>query len=99
MSIYRKEEDFFVLIMKIKPNSSNNKIMKFSEEELVISINASPDRERANKELVKYLSQIFECTKDKIQIVNGTHSTNKTVKIGLSIESDEIIKLIKNEMN
>lgn len=98
MNAIKMTESSFSFTAKIKPNASNNRIVKFNEEELEISIKAPPDRERANKELIKYLSAIFECTKDKIQISNGAHSSNKTIKIDLPIDLNEITRLIRNEM-
>lgn len=70
-------EDCFIIDIKVKPNSSRTGIREFTDEELIIAVAAPADKEKANKELLKFLSIAFEVQKDKLCVVSGKHSSRK----------------------
>lgn len=86
---------FFKMILKIKvkPNSRKNEVSVENAFSLKIKIKAVPEKGKANKELINFLSEIFEVPKSFIQIINGESSPNKRVKI----IADE--KMIQQKLN
>jgi len=61
----------------VKPNSSKSEI-KLEGGVYRVSIKAAPDKGRANKELVKFLSRHF---KKKAEIISGARSKKKLIRL------------------
>jgi len=64
----------------VKPNSIKNDILGFDENKNALKINiaAPADRNKANIELVKFLSKIL---KKKVRIVSGFASREKIIEV------------------
>ena len=64
----------------VKPNSPKNEIREWDEskESLRVNINAAPDKNKANEELVKFFSKLIG---RKVKIKTGFSSRNKTIEI------------------
>jgi len=62
----------------VKPNSSSNEILGFDSEKqaLKVSISAPADKNKANLELIKFLSKLL---KKKVRIKTGLKSREKIV--------------------
>lgn len=76
------------MIIGITPNSSKNKIGEVfidekNQEHLKINICAFPEDDKANEELIKFLSKTFKIPKSKIEILRGNTSRIKVLKIYL----------------
>ena len=74
--------------IKVQPNSNRNEVVGVVNGVWKIKIAAPPDKGKANKELVDFLSEWLDIKKDRINILRGQTSHNKIVEIeGLSAES------------
>ncbi|MEK6946567.1 MAG: DUF167 domain-containing protein [Nanoarchaeota archaeon] len=64
----------------VKPNSKENRIIEFNKESNTykIQIKAKPEDNKANIELIKFLSKSL---KKKVRIVSGFRSKEKIVEI------------------
>jgi uncharacterized protein (TIGR00251 family) len=72
---------------KITPGAARNEILGLTNDIWRIKIAAPPDKGKANKELIEFLSDILGIKKDRICILKGQTSHNKILTIeGLSIE-------------
>lgn len=70
------------LRVKVLPCSSKNEITDVMDDETVkIRIAAPPEKGKANKELIKFLSKELEISKDRITIISGKTEPVKLVKI------------------
>ena len=57
---------------------------------LKISLCAAPEKNRANKELVEYLSGFFDVPKKDIEIATGVTGRLKTIRLrGISVDEFE----------
>ena len=86
MSFLQKNSDYFLLFAKVTPNSSKNKIGEVfidnkNQEHLKINICAVLEDDKANEELIKFLSKTFKIPKSKIEILRGNTSRIKVLKI------------------
>ncbi len=73
------------------PNAPRNEVVDFANGVLRIKVAAPPVRDKANKELVSFLSQVLDVDKSRVSIIKGRASRNKIIAIeGLSRE--EIMK-------
>ena len=70
-----------IYTIKVIPNSSLNKIVEIKDNFLKIKIAAQPEKGKANRALIDFLSQEFRISKNKIQILAGEMSRVKIVKI------------------
>ena len=74
--------------IKVQPNSNRNEVVGVVNGVWKIKIAAPPDKGKANKELVDFLSELLDIKKDRINILRGQTSHNKIVEIeGLSAET------------
>jgi len=67
--------------VRVKTNSKKQKTELNGEGVLVVNLKSSPHEGKANKELVKVLSDYFSVPKTHIDIVSGLKSKNKIVEI------------------
>jgi uncharacterized protein (TIGR00251 family) len=67
--------------VKVIPNSPENRIKGFIGDVLKVKINAPPEDNKANKELVRFLAGFFNVKKSEVEIISGMKSREKTIKI------------------
>lgn len=67
-----------------KPHGSKTAIMGINEQGLQISIHAAPQKGEANKELIAYLSDLFDAPKKQIILLRGETSKYKQVIMPLT---------------
>jgi len=67
-----------LIAVKVKPNSPETKIISEAPGEMVIEITAPAEQNKANIELIKFLSKKFG---KNVKIVRGLTSKKKTVEI------------------
>ncbi len=65
----------------VKPNSSRREIKQITETEFHIKLHSSPDKGKANEELIEILSEFFQVSKKKVIILKGHFSRQKIVEI------------------
>jgi len=73
----------------IKPNSSVTGIYGIYRNRIKIKLAAAPEKGKANKELIKFISSKIGISKKNIKIIAGEKSVYKEI----SIESDKDLKL------
>ena len=77
--------------LHVYPNAPRNQVVGFEGGVLRVKVAAPPVRDKANKELVAFLSQILGVNKGALTIIHGRASRNKVLAIdGLSEE--QIVK-------
>lgn len=71
------------LKIKVKPNSRLNSVTRIDDNQFEVRLTSSPDKGKANKQLIDLLSDYFKVSKSKIQIISGLTSRNKIIGITL----------------
>ncbi len=66
------------LIVKVKPNAPKTKVISQSENELILAVAAPPENNKANIEVIKFLSRHF---KGDVKILRGLTSKTKLIRI------------------
>ncbi len=83
------------IIVRVQPNAHRNEIVDFADGVLRAKIAAPPVKDKANKELIAFLSQVLGVNKSGLSIIKGHTSRNKIIAIeGLSRE--EITKILSS---
>lgn len=93
------------LRIKVIPKSSKNEIVSIQEDStefgpqltVRIKIKAAPEKGKANKELIEFLSDKLNLKKDQINIISGHTSQLKLVKITAPDILSTIYHLLPNE--
>lgn len=67
-------------LVLVKPGSSQEKIVKTGEFELMVYLRAKAHDGEANTALVKLLAKFFDVPKTSIQITHGLKSRHKTIE-------------------
>jgi uncharacterized protein len=71
-----------ILTVYVKPNARENKITKWIDEDtLKISLNAAPEKGKANKALVDFLSKEWGIAKSEIEITRGLLARIKQITV------------------
>lgn len=70
-----------LLKIKIIPKSQHTKITEMREDGFTIKLKAVPEKGRANKELIKFLSKKYKTPQASIKIIKGETSRWKTIQI------------------
>lgn len=70
-----------ILQLQVKPNSKKESICFDDLGKLRIKIRAQPVEGKANKYLLKYLSEIFKLPQSKIRILKGEVNTYKIIEL------------------
>jgi uncharacterized protein (TIGR00251 family) len=64
----------------VKPGTSQEKIIKTNEDELIVYLHVKPIGGEANKALIKTLSEYFDTPKTSIKIISGAKSRKKVIE-------------------
>ena len=77
--------------MRVQPNAPKNEVVAFAGDILRIKVAAPPFRDKANKELIDFLSDVLGIGKSHITIIKGHTSHNKVIAIE-GLTGEDIIK-------
>lgn len=73
------------LQVRVTPRASRNEITGFTDGTLHVRVAAPPDKGKANKELIDYLSRVLGVSKSALRLLRGHASRNKVIAVdGLS---------------
>jgi uncharacterized protein len=64
-----------------RPGVSTRRIVRLDPRGLVVTLNAAPEKGKANDELINFLAREIKIPKSAIAIVRGATSRRKTVRI------------------
>ena len=76
LNLIKNSQDKIKLQIKVSANSKKNSI-EFFDDFIKLKISKPAIDGKANKEIVKYLSEILNLPKNNIQILNGEKSSLK----------------------
>jgi len=85
------QNEYIELFINARPASSKNEIVGIFDDTLKIKIKAPAVEGAANKELIKFLSKQFKVSKSDIEIVSGTNSKRKKIKMPINQNIKEFI--------
>ncbi len=77
-----KNKGEIYLRVKVLPGSSKNEAREILEDGTIkIGIAATPEKNKANQELIKFLAKEFDIKKNNIKILSGKTERIKLIKI------------------
>lgn len=60
----------------VKPNKNKTEIIKETPSQIIINVKAAPEKGKANKEIIKFLTKHF---KKRVKIIKGLKSKKKQI--------------------
>ena len=78
---YSQHDRGLTFAVRVVPRASSSGIVGEHDGALRVRIAAPPVAGAANRELVKVLAKSFELSQNAVEIVSGTNSKRKTVRI------------------
>ena len=70
-----------IINVKVIPQSQNNAFVEYKEGILKIKIKGTPVKGKVNENLINFLSEAFDVSKSKIQIISGLTDRRKKIEI------------------
>ena len=88
----QRSNNNFILRLNVKTNSRSQKIIN-NGDVLTIFLKSKPVQNKANKELITLIGKKLNLSSNQIQIISGSKSKDKLIKITFlrNIEEEEII--------
>jgi uncharacterized protein (TIGR00251 family) len=80
-----------LLPVKVQPGAGRSEVSGFSGGVLQLKIAAPPEKGKANRELIAFLSRLLGVKRSSISIVKGATGRNKLIAIE-GLAPDEIVK-------
>ena len=80
--------------VKLRPKSSRNHVLGFSDEILRVRVTTPPERGKANEALVSLLAATFGVARSSIRILRGRSSRDKWVAVD-ALSQDEVHRRLK----
>ncbi len=82
--------------IRVYPGAARNEVIGFSDGVLRVRVSAPPVKGKANRELLAFLSQLLDVSKDSISIIKGHTSRNKIITIN-DLSQEAALKLLLPE--
>ncbi|MBN2408087.1 MAG: DUF167 domain-containing protein [Elusimicrobia bacterium] len=70
-----------LLKLKVQPSSSRQRAVLMADGTVKIYLNSPPEKNKANTELVRFISEKLDVPRSSIEIVKGKTSSVKTLHI------------------
>lgn len=84
----KEDKNGVILSVKLIPNSSQNCVLGYCDDYIKIKITAPAIENKANKQLVLFLSDILRIPKTKFSFISGEKSKTKRLLITGALLSD-----------
>ncbi|ARM34783.1 YggU family protein [Legionella longbeachae] len=78
---YKREAEHLILYLYVQPGAKKSEIVGMHEGVLKIRLNAPPIEGRANKELLKYVAQLFKVPPSQVVLKRGDKSRHKVLLV------------------
>ena len=70
-----------IIEVKAKTNAFKNEVKLIDNKKLFVKTTATPEKGKANKQVILLLVKFYKISKNQLEIVRGLKSKNKVIKI------------------
>jgi len=81
MSFYKLSEDKITISVYVVPRSSKTEVVGLYGDFLKIKLKSPPVDNAANKELIRFMSEILKISKSNIKIISGQTQKKKILSL------------------
>ncbi len=72
-----------IYTVRVKFDPSDRIVLDRVNNDIEISVNSAPVKGKANKEIIKKISNYFKVKQDDVTIIRGLNSKTKTIDVSL----------------
>jgi len=91
--LQQEKSGTLLLHLRIQPTASRSEIAGLHGQRLKIRLQSPPQDGKANRELIRFLSETLRIKKSSVDLIRGQTSRDKTVRItGISV--DQLVTLV-----
>jgi uncharacterized protein (TIGR00251 family) len=90
------KEEKTTIVVQVQPKSSRNRVTGFKDGVLYVKVAAPPVKGEANRELLRFLSDILGTARSNITIEKGLTSRRKVISIK-GLGQEEVVRGIYRE--
>jgi uncharacterized protein len=83
----------------IRPGAAESRVEGVYKDRIKVRINAPPEKGKANKELIKFISKILLIPKSRILITSGKTSNYKEIQINSGNSKDYYNIILNHSIN
>ncbi|MDP2730926.1 MAG: DUF167 domain-containing protein [Dehalococcoidales bacterium] len=83
------------IVVYVQPNAGQNQVLDFKDGVLRVKIAAPPLKGKANRELIKFLSDILGVARSSLTIEKGATARKKLIAINGLTEEQVISNLLR----
>ena len=69
-----------IIEVKVKTNAFKNEVKLINNKKLFVKTAATPEKGKANKQVILLLAKFYKISKNQLEIVRGLKSKNKVIK-------------------
>lgn len=81
-----------ILDIKVFPNSGRECFVLDENKALKCYLKSTPEKGKANKELIKFISKLLKIGQFEVSILSGMTTRLKKVRVNTNLTYDEILK-------
>ncbi len=93
MGVYKKSKEGIMLSIKVIPRASKSEIVGILNDSIKLKIKSPPVDGKANNEIIRFFSELFDIPKRDVSIVKGSSSSHKILLL-LGVKEDEIKRFL-----
>ncbi len=82
MITLRESADGVSFTVRVQPRASRTAIVGLMGDALKVALAAPPVDGKANEALIRFFAELFQVPKSSVEIVSGSSSRNKVVRVG-----------------
>jgi uncharacterized protein (TIGR00251 family) len=89
--VYKQTSDKIILNIKVVPKSRKNELVGIEGNKLKVRINAEPEKDKANEELIRFFSDLLKIPRSQISLHVGQKSRCKQLLIHQTLDIEKIL--------
>ncbi|ELA48176.1 TIGR00251 family protein [Vavraia culicis subsp. floridensis] len=99
MSFAKSTGKGVLLNLVIRPGSNCTGLTRIQDGQLHVDVNAVPEKNKANKEVIRFISTLLKVDKSSVSIVSGLKSRNKIVMVRDETDGERIEKVVLQDLD
>jgi uncharacterized protein (TIGR00251 family) len=95
MECFEERGEALWLYVKARPGGQKDAFLALRARELVVTINAAPEKGKANQALIAFLAKKLKIAKSEIALIKGANARHKVLALPQSAQASLIDAIAK----
>lgn len=85
------------IALHVSPSAKHNQLVGWKEDVLWLKIAAPPVDNKANEAIIKYLSELIDVPKSRIEFISGIGSKTKVVRVS-GLKKETVMQRLQTQL-